>query len=30
MDQEFISINRLLHIVWEYWRQNRRGHSVDE
>jgi hypothetical protein len=30
MDQEFSSLNRLLHIVWEFWRQNRRGHSVDE
>ena len=30
MDQEYININRLLHIVWEFWRQNRRGHSIDE
>jgi len=30
MDQEFININRLLHTVWEFWRQNRRGHSVEE
>jgi hypothetical protein len=32
LDPEYININRLLHIVWEYWRapQQRRGHSVDE
>lgn len=32
LDPEYININRLLHIVWEFWRapQQRRGNSVDE
>jgi len=36
LDPEYININRLLHIVWEFWRappqrrQEARGNSVDE
>lgn len=30
IDQDYLNINRLLQIVWDYWRSNRRGgHSVD-
>ena len=32
LDPDYININRLLHIVWEFWRapSNRRGNSVEE
>jgi hypothetical protein len=30
MDAEYLNINRLLHVVWEFWRSNRRGHSIDD